>query len=227
MLKADANILEIGAGPGQATEYFAKNDYCVTALEIGNEQVEYLSNKYSGFSNFKAVCSSFENYSCPKETYDLVFSATAFHWIKPEIGYPKSFELLKHNGTIAVFWHMYSIIRHKSAAFIEICKIIQRYAPELDTFISADEVESMHTQRLSEIQTNKLFDTPSYRNYRWNDEYTTEKYIELLNSYSDMHEVSEEKRNAIFKSVAEFIESRNGKIIVPQEVRLYMARKLC
>lgn len=225
MLKQDAEILEIGAGPGQATDYFVKNGYSITALEIGNEQVRYLSDKYSGYRNFKPICSSFENYNCLSETYNLVFSATAFHWIEPEIGYPKAYNLLKKNGTLAVFWHMYSIIREPSEMFNEICKIFQKYAPELDDFISNDEAEALNRLRFSQIQTNKLFDKPDYKVYRWIDEYTTERYVKLLNSYTDIHEMDEDKRNAVLQSVAEFIESKNGKILVPQEVRLFIVRK--
>ena len=34
ILKNDAKILEIGSGPGQATNYFVKNRYSITGLEI-------------------------------------------------------------------------------------------------------------------------------------------------------------------------------------------------
>ncbi len=43
-----ARILEIGAGPGQATGYFVQNGYDVTALEISLPQVEYLEQKFAG-----------------------------------------------------------------------------------------------------------------------------------------------------------------------------------
>jgi len=47
MIKNDGKILEIGSGPGQATEYFAKNQYNITGLEISEKQVQFLLDKYS------------------------------------------------------------------------------------------------------------------------------------------------------------------------------------
>jgi 16S rRNA A1518/A1519 N6-dimethyltransferase RsmA/KsgA/DIM1 with predicted DNA glycosylase/AP lyase activity len=60
-IKSDAKVLEIGSGPGQATDYFVKSGYNITGLEIGEKQVEYLSKKYSEYNNFNSICSSFED----------------------------------------------------------------------------------------------------------------------------------------------------------------------
>jgi SAM-dependent methyltransferase len=225
MLKKDARILEIGSGPGQATDYFVKNQYSITGLEIGEKQVQYLLEKYSEYHNFNSICSSFEEYNGLKEIYDLIFSATAFHWIKPEVGYPKAYNLLKKNGVMAVFWHLSSIIEPKTEMLNEIRNIYRKLAPEFDDYISLDEAEDLHKLRISEIQTNNLFDSPVSKIYRWEDEYTTERYLRLINSFSNFHDINNVKRKAILESVADYINSKGSKIVVPQEVRLYMARK--
>lgn len=59
----------------------------------------------------------------------------------------------------------------------------------------------------------------------WDDEYTTQRYLKLINTYSDFHGLSNDKRLAILDNVADFLDSKGGKIFVPQEVRLYMAKK--
>jgi SAM-dependent methyltransferase len=225
MIKNDAKILEIGSGPGQATDYFVKNRYSITGLEIGEKQVQYLSEKYSEYTNFNSICTSFEDFKCDKDTYNLIFSATAFHWIKPEIGYPKIYNLLKRNGVMAVFWHMSSIIEPKTEMLNQIRNIFRKYAPELDTYITMKEAEDLHDLRISEIGTNNLFDKPVTKIYRWDDEYTTQRYLKLINSYSDFHSLSDDKRQAILDNIADYIDSKEGKIVVPQKVRLYMAKK--
>lgn len=225
MLKKDAKILEIGSGPGQATDFFVKNRYSITGLEIEEKQVQYLLQKYSEFHNFNATCSSFEEYDGLKETYDLIFSATAFHWIKPEVGYPKAYNLLKKDGVMAVFWHMSSIIEPKTEMLIEIRNIYRKLAPEFDDYLSLEEAEDLHNLRISEIQTNNLFDKPVSMVYRWDDEYTTERYLRLINSFSNFHDLDSDKKKAILEAVADYINSKNGKIVVPEEVRLYMAKK--
>jgi len=225
MIKNDAKILEVGSGPGQATEYFVKNQYNITGLEISEKQVQFLLNKYSKYHNFNSICSSFEAYNCLNETYNLIFSATAFHWIKPEVGYPKAYNLLKRNGVMAVFWHLASIIEPKTEMLNQIRNIYRVYAPELDTYITIDEAEDMHNLRISQIQINNLLHNPMSMLYRWEDEYTTERYLKLLNSYSDFHDIANDKQKTILDRVAEYIDSKGGKIVIPQEVRLYMAKR--
>jgi len=181
--------------------------------------------KYADYDNFNALLSTFEEYYCADESYDLIFSATAFHLIKPEVGYPKAHNLLKKNGVMAVFWHLASIVEPKTEMLNQIRSIYKKYAPELDTYINDSEAEEMHELRISQIQTNNLFGRPVTRIYRWEDEYTTERYLKLINSYSDFHDIENNKRIAILESVAEYINKNNGKIVIPQEVRLYMAKK--
>jgi SAM-dependent methyltransferase len=225
MIKNDANILEIGSGPGQATEYFVRNGYTITGLELGEKQVKYLLEKYSQYQNFNALRTSFEDFNREKETYDLIFSATAFHWIKPEIGYPKAYNLLKRNGAMAVFWHLASIIEPKTEMLNQVRSIYRKYAPELDDYISIGEAKDLHNLRISQIQINNLFKNPVSKIYRWVDEYTTERYLKLMNSYSDFHDIDNDKQKAILDSVEDYIDCKGGKIVIPQEVRLYMAKK--
>ncbi len=72
-LPKHARILEIGAGPGQATGYFVQNGYDVTALEISLPQVEYLEQKFAGCSNLRCVCSPFEDFAA--EDGSLIWSS--------------------------------------------------------------------------------------------------------------------------------------------------------
>ena len=220
-----AKVLEIGSGPGQATAYFVENGYHTTALEISEKQVAFLQEKFAEKRNLQCVCSTFESFESPNDSFDLIFSATAFHWIKPEVGYPKAHRLLKPNGVMAVFWHLASIIEPETEMLCEIREIYRTHAPELDDYITREEGETMHLRLISEMQTGGLFQNLVSRTYRWDDVYETERYLKLMNSYSDFHAISKDAREAILSEVAAYIECNGGRITIPQEVRLYMARK--
>lgn len=220
------NVLEIGSGTGQATEYFITMGYPILGLEIGDQQVLFLKEKYEKYINFRPVCVPFEDFRSKNDKFGLVFSATAFHWIKSEIAYPKAYDLLKLGGILAVFWHMSPIMKHESEMFSRIREIYRKYAPELDTSKNSEEIQEIHELRNKQFQTNNLFSKPFYKNYQWIDMYSTEKYIKLLNTYSSFQVLEVNKRQKVLESVAEYINSRKGLIEVPQEVRLYMGRKV-
>ena len=44
-----------------------------------------------------------EDAAIPDDSFDLVYSASAFHWVPEEIGYPKVFRILKSGGAFARF----------------------------------------------------------------------------------------------------------------------------
>ena len=220
-----ARLLEIGAGPGQATDFFVKHGYFITSLEIGEEQVNFLREKYATFPNFRAIHSSFEEYVTSEESFDLVFSATAFHWIDPDFGIPKAYRLLKKGGTLALFWHLESVIRQETELQSELSRILRRHAPALDDYISLEEGEKLHQKRIAQIGTGGLFSPVETKAYRWKEEYEGERYLRLLNSYSDLHEIGEDTRKAIFNDVTAYFSYKGGKSEVPMEVRLYMAAK--
>lgn len=224
-LPKHARILEIGAGPGQATGYFVQNGYAVTALEISLPQVEYLEQKFAGYSNLRCVCSPFEEFAAEDGSFDLVFSATAFHWIDPLVGYPKAYRLLKQNGVLAVFWHIASVIEPQTEREIGIRAIERKHTPELDDYCTVEQANEMHQQRLQLSQTQNLFGEPIYKEYRWVDSYSTERYCKLINSYSDFHSIRPEQQTAILKETAAYLNKHGGIIEIPQLVQLYLSKK--
>ena len=224
-LSPKAKLLEIGAGPGQATEYFVHRGFDITALEISEKQVSFLQEKYAGYSNFRAICSTFEDVACEDNSFDLIYSATAFHWIPPEIGYPKAYRLLHRGGVIAVFWHLASIVEPKTELQRQIRAVYHAHAPQLDDYLTDAEAETLHQRRLAEIQTGQLFQSPVAKLYHWDDAYPAERYLRLMNSYSDFHSISPDTRHAIMNEVAALIDQAGGVVRIPQEVRLYLAKQ--
>lgn len=100
-----ARALEIGIGTGQATEPILKTGCHVTAIELGENLWRYVRTKFRQLQNFEALHLDFVNFEDDFNAYDLIYSATAFHWIPPEIGYRRVYDLLKPGGTVALFWN--------------------------------------------------------------------------------------------------------------------------
>ena len=48
-IENNSRLLEVGAGPGTATDAFV--DYNLDLLEISDEQVQFLKNKYKNYNN--------------------------------------------------------------------------------------------------------------------------------------------------------------------------------
>ncbi|MDD3243615.1 MAG: methyltransferase domain-containing protein [Eubacteriales bacterium] len=101
-LNEAAAAVEVGIGGGQATLPVLKTGCRVTAVEYGAQFCRLCREKFAGYANFSIVNAKFEDYVSAGKC-DLVYSASAFHWIPEEIGYPKVYAMLKRGGVFARF----------------------------------------------------------------------------------------------------------------------------
>jgi ubiquinone/menaquinone biosynthesis C-methylase UbiE len=76
--------LEIGAGTGKATVQFLNMGYDVTAVEMGVHMSEFLLDKFKGYPNFNVVTTTFEDVLLEDTSYNLIYAASAFHWVDAE-----------------------------------------------------------------------------------------------------------------------------------------------
>lgn len=80
-----SHVLEVGIGGGQATLPILRTGCKVTAVEYGKNFSDLCRRKFHAFPGFSVVTSKFENFSGESNFYDLVYSASAFHWVPEEI----------------------------------------------------------------------------------------------------------------------------------------------
>ena len=94
-LDDSCRAVEVGIGGGQATLPILKTGCNVTAVEYGEEFSKLCKEKFKDYKNFSVITNKFEDTNLPDDTYDLVYSASAFHWVPESIGYTKVFSMLK------------------------------------------------------------------------------------------------------------------------------------
>lgn len=105
LIDEGSNSLEIGIGTGQATRPILQTGCFVTAIELGDKLSEFVKIKFKKYKNFNVTNADFMTLPLKSNLYDLVYCATAFHWLPLEEGYVKVKEILKHGGTVALFWN--------------------------------------------------------------------------------------------------------------------------
>ena len=155
----NSNILEIGCGTGNATLPFIKTGAKVTAVELGENLTDYTKDKFSEYENFNIINARFEDYKTD-EKYDLIFAATAFHWIKPEYAYSRCKDLLTPCGVLATFWNTPRISRHNAELYSEIQALYAEYLPD-----SKEESASLTESKWYTSRCNRLggyFETYGY-----------------------------------------------------------------
>ena len=99
-LNAESRALEVGIGFGQATAPILATGASVTALEPNEDVANVCKEIFAENKNLTVMTEKFEDFTAENESFDLVYSASAFHEVKQDIGYTKAYALLKKGGVL-------------------------------------------------------------------------------------------------------------------------------
>jgi ubiquinone/menaquinone biosynthesis C-methylase UbiE len=95
-------VLEIGCGSGQLTRALVARGLHVTALEPGKSLIALARQNLAGAGEVEFVNAQFEDALLPRERFQAVFSASAFHWVDPKVSWQKAADVLVRGGTLAL-----------------------------------------------------------------------------------------------------------------------------
>ena len=222
-----SHVVEVGIGGGQATLPILKTGCILTAVEYGQKFSKLCEKKFEEYKNFSVITEKFENVSFPNSQYDLVYSASAFHWVLEDIGYSKVYDMLKHGGAFARFAnHPY---RDKGNPILsaEIDKIYSRYYCEYYGKDIKAETEYSEEQAIQRAQIAEKYGFVDIRHamfYRTRT-FSAKEYIELLGTYSDHIAIEEKIRTEFFAKIEETINQYGGKFTIYDTIDLQLARK--
>lgn len=218
------SILEVGCGTGQATLPFAKRGYSIHCLEMGENLARIASYKLKPYPGVKVENITFEDWPAQPNAFDIVLSATAFHWIPSEIGFPKAADYLKENGYLALLSNMHPM--PYSGFFERVQDLYREFVPEWkDPREGLSTDEKIHLGE-ENIDTTGIFEKVMVKRYSWTVEFYAEQYVKLLCTFSDHMNLDENRRLALFNKIRDLINREyNGKIQRPYLTVLYLARK--
>lgn len=220
-LYADRDVLEIGIGTGQATLPFLQKGCNLTAVELGDRLARYCKQKFSSFDNFNIINSDFLKADLPEKYFDLIFSATAFHWIPKESGYAKIKTLTKPNGVLALFWNHPFVSNVNDETNRASIAVYQKHRPNDKTPIQFD--ESKCQVIINELAQFGFTDIQS-KIYRRTRTLASEEYVNLIRTYSDHNALPEQKRLAFEQEMKQAIDEVGGKINIYDTIDLYLAK---
>ena len=96
------HVLEVGCGSGQLTRGLAARGLRVTALDPGKSLIALARQNLAGAGEVEFVNAQFEDALLRREQFQAVFSASAFHWVDPEVSWQKAADVLVPGGTLAL-----------------------------------------------------------------------------------------------------------------------------
>lgn len=226
-LQPFSRAVEVGIGGGQATLPILKTGCALTAVEYGENFSELCRKKFEEYANFSIITGKFEDTSFPPSQYDLVYSASAFHWIPEEIGYLKVYAMLKNGGVFARFANHPYRDQGNPALSAEIDRLYSKYYSAYYGREIRSEPEYTEEEAVQRAQIAAKYGFVEIRHamfYRTRV-FSAKEYVGLLGTYSDHIAIEETIRAEFFAKIEEAIDQHGGVLALYDTIDLQLARK--
>jgi SAM-dependent methyltransferase len=207
-LRPGAELLEVGCATGKATLPLARRGYKITCVELGGRLAAKARANLAGYPNVEVIEHDFETWQpAERDRFDLVFAATAWHWIDPASGFPHAWELLKPTGHLALWNAMHVLPPGGDPIFGELQEIYDEIGERLPADYVPPTPSHMPDHR-AEIEASGLFTNVVTRPFDWESRYTAQAYIDLLDTFSGHIAMPQASRDRLYGAIRQRLAER-------------------
>lgn len=210
-LSADSTLLEVGCGPAIATPAFAALGCRLVCVEPNPDFYRLAGQTCEPYPNVDLQNCSFEEWALDAEKFDAVLAASSFHWISPEIGYPKAAAALRPEGHLILLWNKelqprYEVYQHLS-------EVYQTHAPSLNRRYEDSATQASILKDLGQmaIESGYFKDMVSGQ-MEVEVTYSVDQYLLLLNTYSPYLKLETQQKQDLFEELRQVLEQNGDSI---------------
>ena len=186
---------------GKATIPLARRDFHITCIEIGPELVAVARRNLAQFPAVEIIQGEFETSPAVLgDRFDLVFAATAWHWIDPATRYQRAWQVLRPEGHLA-FWSATHVIPQDGDPFFpEIQEVYQELGEGMPDGWVPTQPGQLPDSR-AEIEASGLFDVVAIEQFDWEITYDADQYLALLDTFSGHIAMDADKRDRLYAEI--------------------------
>ncbi|MCC7367772.1 MAG: class I SAM-dependent methyltransferase [Chloroflexi bacterium] len=214
-LRPGAATLEIGPGSGLATRrLLALGADPLVAVEPDERLAGYLSEQLrSEGRSIVLHVAAFEEAALDESSFDLIVSATAFHWLNQPVALAKAGRLLRSGGWLANWWNVFGD-SFGVDAFHEATKHVMeplgRPAANADGRLPFPlDAEA----RLADLRAAGLFDEIDHEIMPWPARFTPSQIRALYSTFPNVSGLPEPRRSEVLAALGAIAEREFGGLV--------------
>jgi len=229
-LEKGSRVLEIGCGTGKLTEALVERQLRVDAVDPGPSMIELARRRTGHPDSVDFHVGRFEDVALPDGVFDAVFSATAFHWVDPSVGWAKAARALRPGGMLALLMHIGYHEDETFAASEALRTVLKKHFPEEGTWqplrdlatlragaeARRDNVSAVWTwlghKDLARPEVALLFDDTRLATYTLFTEQTADELWARLETSSSYLRLDSHARAALERDVRDTVADLGGTI---------------
>jgi SAM-dependent methyltransferase len=214
-----SSVLEVGCGTGQATRPLAERGCRVVCVELGPNLARIARRNMAEFPRVTVVNERFEDFDPVGATFDMVFAATAWHWIDPQLRYAKAASVLRPGGVLAFTSGAHAFPPGFDPFFTEIQKAYDAIGQSWQGGWPPPPPEQV-PDLSEEIERSGYFKDIRVARHVWTTDFTAEEHVALMSTASDHQLMESAKREWLFSEMRRLHSARPGGIVRKHELTI-------
>lgn len=206
-----SQILEVGCGPGTATAGFAALGCSMICLEPNPDFARLAQQNCQPYPNVEIQNCALEEWALTPGKFDVVLAASSFHWIPPEIGYPKAAATLRPEGHLILVWN--KELQPRYEVYQQLSLVYETHAPALMRAYEDTAAQAAILNQLGEMAiASGHFKNMVSGQLEVEVVYTIDQYLLLLNTYSPHLKLEPQSKQKLFAGLRQVLE-QNGHTV--------------
>ncbi|OZM76235.1 class I SAM-dependent methyltransferase [Pseudonocardia sp. MH-G8] len=203
-----SEVLDVGCGTGIAARQFQAAGCAVLGVEPDARMAEFARRR-----GLRVEVATFEEWQPAGRTFDAVIAGQSWHWVDPAIGAVKAAAVLRPDGRLAIFGHVYEPPAEVAEPFAH---AYRRVAPESPFSAQParrplDVYRAGYAKVADAIRRSGCFHEPEQWRFDWERTYTRDQWLDLLPTTGGLGPLPADKTAVVLDAVGTAIDSMGGR----------------
>ncbi|MGW7565377.1 class I SAM-dependent methyltransferase [Streptomyces tendae] len=206
--RPEPDVLDVGCGTGIAARQFQAAGCTVLGVEPDAGMADFARAR-----GLPVEVATFETWEPAGRAFDAVIAAQSWHWVDPAVGALKAARVLRPNGRLAIFGHVFE---PPPAVAEPLAAALRRVAPDspfsdqparrpLETY------QAGYAKIADGIRETGRFDDPEQWRFDWQRSYTRDQWLELLPTTGGLTRLRPDQLAEILGAVGHAIDALGGR----------------
>jgi SAM-dependent methyltransferase len=201
------DVLDVGCGTGTAARQFQASGCTVLGVEPDPRMADFARAR-----GLRVEVATFEAWQPDGRTFDTVIAAQAWHWVDPVAGAVKAAQVLRPDGRLAIFGHVFEPPVEVAEPF---AAAYRRAVPDSPfgnrpARRALEMYQAGYAKVADTIRETERFHDPEQWRYDWEQSYTREQWLALIPTTGGLARLPPDRTAEILDAVGTAIDTLGG-----------------
>ena len=201
------DVLDVGCGTGIAARQFQAAGCTVLGVEPDPRMADF-----ARAAGLLVEVTTFESWEPAGRLFDTVSAAQSWHWLDPVAGAVKASAVLRPQGRLAIFGHVFEPPAPVAEALAAAFRTVVPDSPfnNLPAQRPLELYQTMYAKIANTIRQSERFDQPEQWRFDWSRSYTRDQWLDLLPTTGGLTQLQPDQLTEILHAVGTAIDTIGG-----------------